>query len=94
MRVVWTEEARSELDDILAYIAAQDVSAAQLVAARVLRTEKLMIRFPRAATHDPLTDTYDRYIPKTRIRLTYEIAGDEIIVLLAWHTSRDPNAKP
>ena len=67
MRVRWTVEASAELDDILAYIAARDASAANLVAERVLKAEESIRRFPNAARRDAETDTYDRYIPKIRI---------------------------
>ena len=52
------------------------------------------MQFPRAATFDAETDTFDRFIPKTRIVLTYAIRGDVIWIVTVWHTSRDPEGKP
>jgi plasmid stabilization system protein ParE len=94
MRIAWTAEAVAELDSMLAYIAAQDPSAASLVAERVLQAESGIQTFPRAGNYDPETDTFDRYIPKTRIVLTYAIRDDAIWIVAAWHTSRDPATKP
>ena len=94
MRVRWTVEASAELDDILVYIAAQDTRVASLVAERVLKAEESIRRFPNAARHDAETDTYDRYIPKTRIILTYAVRDDAVWIVTVWHTSRDPEAKP
>jgi len=79
---------------MLAYIAAQDPSAAALVANRVIRAEKLISSFPRGAKLDGGSGTYDRFIPRTRIVLTYEVTDDMIVIVGAWHTSRDPADKP
>lgn len=95
MRVKWTVEAQDDLTTILAHIVASDSLAnAELVVERVLQTERVIELFPRAGTADPATDTYDIYVPKTRIRLTYKITDDSVVVLVAWHTSRDPESKP
>ncbi len=94
MKVEWTAEAAAELDHMLAYIAAQDAEAAGLVAERVITAEQTISRFPKAGRYDRDTDTYDRFIPKTRIVLTYAIRGGAIWMVTAWHTSRDPETKP
>lgn len=94
MKVDWTAEAAAELDQMLAFIAEQDESSAALVAERVLNVEEQIARFPRAGRYDSETDTYDRYIPRTRIVLTYAIREDTIWIVTAWHTSRDPDTKP
>jgi len=79
---------------MLAYIAAQDTSAAALVAKRIQKVEENIVMFPKAGRYDRETDTYDRYIPRTRIILTSAIRGDVIWIVAAWHTSRDPGTKP
>ncbi|PIW29817.1 MAG: hypothetical protein COW30_03935 [Rhodospirillales bacterium CG15_BIG_FIL_POST_REV_8_21_14_020_66_15] len=94
MRIEWTAEAAAELTDILSYIAAQDPSAAALVAERVMVAETRIQQFPMAGRHDTETDTYDRFIPKTRIVLTYAIRDETIWMIATWHTSRDPRTKP
>jgi toxin ParE1/3/4 len=93
MRIEWTAEAAAELDHLLAYIADQDYMAAALVAGRVLKAEESIASFPKAGRHDAATDTYDRFIPRTRIILTYAIREDAIWVLSVWHTSRDPETR-
>lgn len=94
MSIAWTVEAAAELDDILAYIASESPQAASLVAGRVLHTEKVIEQFPKAGRYDAETDSFDRFIPRTRIVLTYAIRGDTIWIITVWHTSRDPGAKP
>jgi plasmid stabilization system protein ParE len=93
MRIEWTEEAAAELDRMLAYIAAQDVSAAALVAGRVLRAEDNIRTFPRAGRYDHATDTFDRFIPNTRIVLTYTLREGNIWIVSVWHTSRNPETR-
>lgn len=94
MRIAWTAEAAAELDSILSYIAEQDRCAAALVAERVLQAEARIGQFPKAGRYDAETDTYDQFIPKTRIVLTCAIRGDVIWMITTWHTSRDPETKP
>ena len=94
MRIEWTAEAAAELEHMLAYAASQSTEAAALVAERVLQMEASILQFPFAGRHDPATDTYDRYVRKTRIILTYAIRGDVIWMVTAWHSSRDPQSKP
>jgi hypothetical protein len=64
------------------------------IAERIFRIEKRIAKFPKAARYDIETDTYDLFVPKTRIILTYAIRGDIIWMVTAWHTSRDPETKP
>lgn len=90
MKVEWAVEASAELDHLLAYIASQDISAASLVAERVIEAMKGIARFPRAGRYDTRTDTFDRFIPKTRIILTYTLREDAIWIVSVWHTSRNP----
>lgn len=79
---------------MLAYIAAQDPTAASLVAERVFRMEQSISDFPFAARYEADSGTFDRYVPKTRIVLTYAITDDIIEIISVWHTSRDPESKP
>ena len=93
MKIKWSEEAQAELDHMLAYIASQDPYAAALVAERVIGMEANILTFPQAAQFDEETGTYDRYIPKTRIILTYAISDDTVEIISVWHTSRNPAEK-
>lgn len=94
MRVAWTRTALAELDNMLAYIAAEDATAARAVAARVLKAEETVLHLPKAGRYDVQTDTYDRFIPKTRIVLAYAVREDTIWMLTVWHTSRAPETTP
>jgi len=94
MRIGWTPDALAELDHVLAYIAAESPGIAAVVAERDLSAEETIRLFPRAGRFDAETDTYDRYMPKTRIIVTYAIRGEVIWIVSVWHTSRDPDTKP
>lgn len=90
MTIEWAAEAAAELDHMLAFIASQNVGAAAGVVERVLQAERDILMFPAAGRFDSVTETYDRYIPKTRIILTYTMRDEIIWIISVWHTSRDP----
>ena len=94
MRIEWTVGALGELDHMLAFIASKSPEGASLVAERVLKAEETILLFPHAGRHDSETDTYDVFILKTRVVLTYTVRNDIIWVVTVWHTSRDPETKP
>lgn len=92
--IVWTEEAATELSSMLDFLAERNPALAKTAVARVVQTVRTIDMFPEAAAYDAETRTYDRYVPKTRIVLTYAIRDADIVIVTAWHTSRDPDAKP
>ncbi len=94
MTIRWTDEALAELTAILDYLEATAPDVARGLATRVIAAERNIDAFPRAATYDPATNTYDRYIPYTRVILTYAIQDNFTEIIRVWHTSRDPATKP
>lgn len=92
--IVWTEEAAAELSRMLEFLADQNPALAKKLVARVPQTVRTIAMFPEAATRDAETGTFDRYVPKTRIVLTYATRGDDVVIVTGWHTSRDPETKP
>ena len=94
MSVRWTDEATNELNAILTYLQSYAPDVARGLTERVLLAEQNIETFPQAATFDRETNTYDRYIPRTRVILTYNIQEDFIEIVRVWHTSRNPETKP
>ena len=88
MIVRWSEEALSELTDILDYLGQVAPEVAHNLATRILLAEENIITLPQAAKYDQATNTYDRYVPNTRVILTYTIHDDFIEIIRVWHTSR------
>ncbi len=95
MIVRWSSDAMEDLVGMLEYLQKVDPAMADNLAHRIEQADKYIELFPRAAYHDKDTDTYERYVPKTRVILVYRIdeeAGD-IVIIAAFHTSRHPAEK-
>jgi toxin ParE1/3/4 len=94
MRLVYTKAAEADLETILSYIAERNPQAAADLAARIVRAEDQILAFPQAARYDRETETYELYIPQTRVILIYHFDSDLIEIIAVFHTSRDPSDKP
>jgi len=90
MRIAWTPAALADLAGILEHL---PPDVARNTAERLAQTESSMLTFPRAAIYHPETDTFERYVPKTRVILIYHLNDDLIEVVAAFHTSRDPEVR-
>ena len=90
MKLEWSEAALADFADILRHLPPE---IAANTAARVNETEHHILLFPKAAYYDATNDTFERYVPKTRVILIYHIAGDVIEIISTFHTSREPQTK-
>jgi plasmid stabilization system protein ParE len=90
MRIEWTSAASADLADILAHL---PPDVARNTALRIARTEANLLIFPRAAIYHSDTDTFERYVPKTRVILVYHLIDDLIEIIATFHTSRDPKTR-
>jgi len=90
MRIVWTPAALADLADILAHL---PPDVARNTTERIAQAEASVLTFPRAAIYHPETDTFERYVPKTRVILIYHLTDDSIEIVATFHTSRDPDAR-
>ena len=94
MKLLYSAEARADIENILTYISERNPQAAASLAERIYHAEEQILRFPKAARHDPETDAYEFYIRQTHIILIYHLEADIIEIIATFHTSRDPAAKP
>lgn len=95
MIIRWSSEAMADLIGILEHMADTDPVMADNLAHRIEQADKYIQLFPRAAYYDKTTDTYERYVARTRVILVYRILEnvEEIVVIAAFHTSRNPSGK-
>ena len=83
--LVWTEESERWLKDIFDYIALDNPEAAASVKAGIYDRAQSLPQFPvsgyryEGSAEDVRILLYDQY------RITYRIAGDEIIILGVFH---------
>lgn len=93
MTIKWSVAASAELENIITYLHDYAPEVAQGFIDRLLVFEKNLAVFPRAGLYDQETDTYDRFLTRTRIVITYRVSPDQIEIIYVWHTSKDPQAK-
>ena len=83
--LVWTEESERWLKDIYDYIALDNPEAAASVVAGIYDRAQSLLQFPESgyiyegSSEDVRILLYDHY------RITYSVAGDEIIILGVFH---------
>ena len=94
MKLRWLTAALADLENILDHAAKVNVTMARNIAARVERTERAIETFPEGAHCNAELDVFERYVPRTRVILIYRLTEDEIVMIGAFHTSREPGTKP
>lgn len=94
LRLQWSYDASTDLQDYLDYISERNTRAAARLAERVLAVEEVIRAWPQSASFDPDTGVYERWVPGSRLKLIYVVEGDMVEIIAAFHTSRDPDMKP
>ena len=89
-RVVWTREARSALDEVLAYIARDSLPAARRFLTDVLQAASGLAELSERGRVVPeLDDQQIRELFVNRYRLIYDVTPAEVRVLASLHGARD-----
>ena len=89
-RVVWTDQARSALDEILAYIAQDSLQSARGFLEEALGTaESLATLSDRGRVVPELDDPSTREVFVGNHRLLYEVKAAEVVILAIVHGARD-----
>ena len=94
MHIRWTTAALADIANILEHAHCRNPQEARNLRRRIEQTERNILTFPRAAYFNKTGDYYERYIPRTRVILVYRIISLEVMVIAAFHTSRNPKDKP
>ena len=90
MQVKWLRQALRNLDEEAAYIASENLPAAQRVVARVLDAVALLTKQPGLGRPGRVPGTRELLIPKTRYIVPYRVKDDVVEILRVFHTSRRP----
>jgi toxin ParE1/3/4 len=88
MRVDWSQRARRDLRELIAYIAEDTVQGAELVAARILKSAELLTDMPRSGRIGRAPETRERVVGKTPYILVYRIISGRIRILRVYHSAR------
>lgn len=88
MRVRWLRKALRNLDDEAGYIAADSLTAAQLVVQRVLDAVSILPEQPGLGRPGRVPGTRELVVLQTPYIVPYRVRGEVIEILRVFHTSR------
>jgi len=88
-RIIWTEPALLDLDEIAEYIALDDPLAASRYVQRVFDRVERFEAYPQSGKRPPeLVRTFYREVVVPPCRIFYRIEGDAIFILYAMRAER------
>ncbi len=88
--VLWTEQARSDLAAILAFISQDSPHYASVVVSRIITATDRLVQFPESGRAVPeFMDPFVREVVHSPYRIVYRVVGrDEVHVLTVHHSSK------
>lgn len=90
MRLIWSPEAITDLEDIHSYIASDNAAAAdRVVATIVAAVERLLPAFQSAGRPGRIPGTRELVVPRTLYIVPYFVDGEIINVARVYHGARD-----
>ncbi len=87
MRVVWSAEARSQLHEIVRYVARFDPTAARRLSARIRATVLPLTDYPSLYREGQVPGTRE-LIPHPNYRVVYQVDADHVLILSLLHVRR------
>ena len=89
-RIVWTDQAREALDEVLEFVAHDSPTAARSLVEKFLQAAaSLATLSERGRVVPEMEDATIRELLIQRYRLIYQVADDEVSVLAVLHGARD-----
>ena len=86
-KIIWTEPALDQLDEIAEYIALDNPVAASELVARIFKKVDRLERFPNSGREPPeLPDSIYREVVSNPCRILYRCEGKDVLIL---HVMRD-----
>ena len=81
MKLIWSQRARRDLRELIAYIAEDSPQNAELVNARISKSVELLCDMPYAGRTGRLPGTHERVVGRTPYILVYRIDSDQLYIL-------------
>jgi toxin ParE1/3/4 len=88
LEIAWLRKALRDLEDQAAYIAQDNLQAAQQTVARVVESVESLKHQPGLGRPGRVPGTRELPVTKTRLLIPYRVRGQRIQVLRVFHTSR------
>ena len=91
MKLVIRDRARDDLDAIYAWIAKDAPKVADVVVARILRSARILSRFPYIGRPGKIAGTHEWPVPRLPYLIVYRVDVDNTVVHIeaVLHTARD-----
>ena len=89
MRLAWTRQAISDLEEARQYIAKDNTVAARRVAGQLVATAKALVRNPEIGRVGRIERTCELVVPKTKYLLIYRVYDKHVEILHVYHSRRD-----
>jgi toxin ParE1/3/4 len=86
--VTWTDRARENLRDIVAYISRDSQAAADRVLDRIFAATAHLADHPQLGRAGRIDGTRELVIPRTRYIVPYRVHGGDVEILAVIHSSR------
>ncbi len=87
MKVVWTTSARQDRNNIIEFIAADNISAALELDMHISRSVVRLMEFPKLGKTGRITGTRE-FVLHEHYVLVYEVSDTMLIILNVLHTSQ------
>jgi len=89
-RLVWSEPALDDLDEIAEYIALDNLQAAKALVRKVFETADRLKRFPESGRRPPeLSRSRYREVVSGPCRVFYRVDGSRVLILHVMRTERE-----
>ncbi|NQX01313.1 type II toxin-antitoxin system RelE/ParE family toxin [bacterium] len=88
-RLIWTEPALQDLEQIAHYIALDDPAAASRLVRKVFAKAELLIQFPEMCpvAHDLPSSGY-RHLVAGPLRIFHRVEGDQVFIVYVMRSER------
>lgn len=89
MRIIFSQPAADDLNDIVAYLVLRNKVAARKFFLAIKKSIRQLGRFPHLGHKGRISGTYELSIARLPYIAVYEVNGKAITVLAVFHTARD-----
>ena len=88
-RLIWTEPALQDLEQLADYISLDDDAAARRLVKKVFKQAELLEEFPEmCSAPDELPDTVYRHLFVKPLRIFYRVQGDTVYIVYVMRQER------
>ena len=88
MKIVWFPRARSDLEELRAFIAVEAPAAAQVVADRIADAVETLVEFPQRGRPGRFRGTRELVVARTPFVVAYRLREDTVEILHIVHGAR------